>query len=114
DNPTEATTRLLVEVPKLSVKSTDWGYENADLFVNVGTISIDSINVSILDQKNQTVVQQAKKDTENRVQALIPFRLDIEELDIKKSSFNSLGILEVNNVNINIKKISNQIGRAHV
>lgn len=109
DNPTEATTRLLVEVPKLSLKNTDWGYENADLFVNIGTISIDSINVRILDQKNQTVVQQAKKDAENRVQPLIPFRLDIEELDIKKSSFNSLGILEVNNVNINIKKVSNRI-----
>src|SRR5690606_7807039 len=70
DNPTEATTRLLVEVPKLSLKNTDWGYENANLFVNVGTISIDSINVRILDQKNQTVVQQAKKDAENRVQPL--------------------------------------------
>src|SRR5690606_32950108 len=75
NNQTETTTRLLVEVPKLALKNTDWGYENANLFVNIGSISIDSINVRILDQKNQTVVQQAKKEAEKVVQPLIPFKL---------------------------------------
>lgn len=106
---TESNTRLLVEVPKLALKNTDWGYDKLDLFVNIGAIDIDSINVRILDQKNQTVFQQAKKDAENIIQPLIPFRMDIGELNIKKSSFNSLGILNVNNVNIKIKKISNRV-----
>lgn len=106
---TQSNTRLLVEVPKLSLKNTDWGYDKLDLFVNIGAIDIDSINVKILDQKNQTVFQQAKKDAEKIIQPLIPFRLDIESFNIKKSSFNSLGILDVNNVNIKIKKISNRV-----
>lgn len=106
---TESNTRLLVEVPKLALKNTDWGYDKLDLFVNIGAIDIDSINVRILDQKNQTVFQQAKKDAEKIIQPLIPFRMDIGELNIKKSSFNSLGILDVNNVNIKIKKISNRV-----
>lgn len=106
---TESNTRLLVEVPKLSLRNTDWGYDKMDLFVNIGGIDIDSINVRILDQKSQTVFQQAKKDAEKIIQPFIPFRLDVGELNIKKSSFNSLGILDVNNVNIKIKKISNRV-----
>ncbi len=108
-NATETNTRILVDVPKLTLKNTDWGYSNSDLFVKIGTISIDSINVKILDQKQQTVFQQAKKDAEKVVQPLIPFQLDVDELDIKKSSFNSLGILDISNVNIKIKKVSNKV-----
>src|SRR5690606_2834201 len=56
-NSTETNTRILVDVPKLTLKNTDWGYHNSDLFVKIETISIDSINVNILDQKEQTVLQ---------------------------------------------------------
>lgn len=107
---TETNTRLLVDVPKLTLKNTDWGYNKTDdLFVKIAAISIDSINVKILDQKNQTVVQQAKKDTEKMVQPLIPFQLDVGQIDIKKSAFNSLGVLNVSNFDIKIKKISNKV-----
>ncbi len=108
-NSTETNTRILVDVPKLTLKNTDWGYHNSDLFVKIETISIDSINVNILDQKEQTVLQQVQKDAEKVIKPLIPFQLDINEIDIKKSTFNSLGILNVNNVNIKIKKISNKV-----
>jgi len=108
-NAIETNTRILVDVPKLTLKNTDWGYNNDDLYVKIGTISIDSINVRILDQKNQTVAQQAKNDIEKVAQPLIPFQLDVDEIDIKKSSFNSLGILDISNVNIKIKKISNKV-----
>ena len=108
-NAIETNTRILVDVPKLTLKNTDWGYNNDDLYVKIGAISIDSINVRILDQKNQTVAQQAKKDIEKVAQPLIPFQLDVDEIDIKKSSFNSLGILDISNVNIKIKKISNKV-----
>jgi len=108
-NQTETNTRILVDVPKLMLKHTDWGYKNSNLYVNIGTIAIDSINVRILDQKNQTVFQQAKKDAEKMIQPLIPFQLDINELNIKRSAFNSLGKLDVSNVDIKIKKISNKV-----
>lgn len=108
---TETNSRLLVDVPKLTLKNTDWGYNNADFFVKIDAISIDSINVKILDQKEKTAFQKAIKETEKAVKPLIPFQLDINELDIKKSSFNSLGIIDVNNVNIKIKKISNKINQ---
>lgn len=110
-NATETNTRILVDVPKLTLKNTDWSYNNDDLYVKIGTVSIDSINVRILDQKNQTVLQQAQKDTEKVVQPLIPFQLDVDEIDIKKSSFNSLGILDISNVNIKIKNISNKVNQ---
>src|SRR5690606_21048408 len=108
-NSTETNTRILVDVPKLTLKNTDWGYHNSDLFVKIEKISIDSINGNILDQKEQTVLQQVQKDAEKVIKPLIPIQLDINEIDIKKSTFNSLGILNVNNVNIKIKKISNKV-----
>ncbi len=106
---TETNTRLLVNVPLLQLKNTDWGYNNYDLYVKIGSVLADSVSVKILDQKNQTVLQQAKKDVEKMVQPLIPFQLDIDEVDIKKSAFNSLGMLDIKNVNIKIKKISNKV-----
>lgn len=107
---TNSNTRLNLEVPLLNLKETDWGYNQDDQFyVNVGKINIDSIRFNILDQKKQTVFQQAHRDAEHIVQPLIPFRIDVGEINIKKSSFKSLGILDVKNVNISIKKISNRV-----
>ncbi|HLW63211.1 MAG TPA: hypothetical protein VKY33_07390, partial [Flavobacterium sp.] len=104
-----SSTRLLVDVPKLQLKNTDWGYEENDLYVNIGNVFIDSVLVQILDQKEQTLAQQPKNEHEKTVQPLIPFRLNIEELDIKQSSFNSLGTFDVSNVNIKVKGISSQV-----
>lgn len=108
---TNSNTRLLVDVPKLELKNTDWGYNNLDLYVKIDDIVIDSVNVQILDQKEKTVLQQAKKDAEKNIQPLIPFQLDVKELAIKKSTFNSLGILDVRNVNIKVKGISNKVSQ---
>lgn len=108
-NLTDSNTRLNLQVPKVNLKGTDWGYDKLDFYVKVNQINIDSINFNILDQKKQTVFQQAKKDAEKIIQPIIPFRVDVGEINIKKSSFNSLGILDVNNVNINIKGISNRV-----
>ncbi len=110
ENETESNTRLNLEVPLLNLKKTDWGYDNNnDFFVSIGQINIDSIRFNILDQKKQTVFQQAKKDAEKIIQPLIPFRVDVGEINIKRSSFKSLGILDVKNVNITIKNISNRV-----
>lgn len=109
NNQTNSNTRLNLQVPKVNLKGTDWGYNKLEFYVNVAQINIDSINFNILDQKKQTVFQQAKKDAENIIQPIIPFRIDVGEINIKKSSFNSLGILDVNNVNMNIKGISNRV-----
>ena len=110
ENETQSNTRLNLEVPLLNLKQTDWGYDEHDAFyVNVGKINIDSIRFNILDQKKQTVFQQAHQDAEKIIQPLIPFRIDVGEIHIKKSSFRSLGILDVKNVNISIKKISNRV-----
>lgn len=108
---TETNTRLFVDVPLLSLKNTDWGYNKDQLFVKIGTVSIDSINVKILDQKQQTVSQQIQNDAKKVVKPLIPFQLDIDVFDIKKSSFNSLGVLDVSNVNVKISKISNKVNQ---
>src|SRR5690606_23403113 len=110
NNETHSNTRLLVEVPKLSFKNTDWGYDDAnELYVRVGTIAIDSMNVKILDQKEDKTVHKKEEVLEKPVQSLIPFRLDVAELIIQKSSFNSLNSLSVQNVNIQVKKISNRV-----
>lgn len=108
-NETQSNTRMNISIPKVKLTHTDWGYDKTDFFVKVGGIEIDSINFHITDQKNQTVIQQAKKDAEKIIQPAIPFRLDIDSLAIKKSSFNSLGIVDVQNVNILVKKISNRV-----
>src|SRR5690606_23841238 len=79
-NETNSNTRLLVDVPKLELKNTDWGYNNLDLYVKINDIVIDSMNVQILDQKEKTVLQQAKRDAEKIIQPLIPFQLDVNDL----------------------------------
>lgn len=106
---TQSNTRMNISVPKVKLTHTDWGYDQSDFYVKVGGIEIDSIQFHITDQKNQTVVQQAKKDAEKIIQPVVPFRIDIDSLAIKKSSFNSLGIVDVKNVNILVKNISNRV-----
>lgn len=110
-NEIQASTRLLVDVPKLHLKNTDWGYKRSQLYVDIKNISIDSINIQILDQKDKRVGKEPKTNVNNIVQPLIPFQLNIDELAIKKSSFNSLGTLDISNVNINIKGITNEVNQ---
>ena len=110
-NSIQTNTRILAKVPKLKLINTDWGYHGFDLFVKIKNIEIDSINVQILDQKNKTALQEAQQEKEKKNQPLIPFQLDVDELNIKKSAFNSLGILDVSNVDIKIKKISNKVNQ---
>lgn len=111
---TQSNTRLDLEVPELQLRNTDWGYnKDNEFYVKVGKIDIDSIRFNILDQKHQTVFQEAKKSSEKFIQPLIPFPIDIDEINIKRSSFKSLGILDVQNVNIQIKNISNRL-REHL
>ena len=106
---THSNTRMNVSIPKVKLTHTDWGYDKEDLYVNIGGILIDSVQFHITEQKKQTVLQQAKKDAEKIIQSIIPFRLNVDSLSIKKSSFNSLGIVQVNNVNIVARKISNRV-----
>ncbi|WP_430614183.1 hypothetical protein [Flavobacterium sp. JP2137] len=105
---TSSNTRMDVVVPKLRLTGTDWGYIENKFFLKIQAINIDSINFKILDQKVQTVFQAAKKQAEHVIQPLIPFRVDIDSIHIEKSAFNSLNILDVQNVNIRISKISNR------
>ena len=109
NKPTANNTRLFVEVPKLTLTDTDWGYNQEDLFVKVGAIAIDSIDVKILDQKQHNRGQEIKKEYSKSSQPLIPFKLDVEELTIQQSTFNSLNVFMVNNVNISMKRISNRV-----
>lgn len=110
-NDLQSSTRILVEVPKLHLKNTDWGYHGFDLFVKVHIIEIDAIKVHILDQKDQKTVQNKLPYNSKSNQSLIPFKLDINEIHINKSVFNSLESLMVNNVNITIKKLSNRVNQ---
>lgn len=113
---TTANTQLDVTIPKLRLTDTDWGYDNNDAFyLKIHHIAIDSINFKILDQKEHTVFQEAKKQAEKVIQPLIPFRLDIDTISIDKSYLSALNILQVDNVNIGIKKISNKVHqRLHI
>ena len=108
---TKNNTRFLVNVPKLTLKNTDWGYDQEALFVKIGAIAIDSFNVKILDQKTRTLVQQTKREAEKGIRKLIPFKLDVDELNIQQSTFNSLNVFQVNNVNISMRKISNRVNK---
>lgn len=101
--------QLEILVPKLNLKGTDWGIENDEFYLNVSQINIDSVQFGILD-KNKKIAKTDHKTLKNETKnSIIPFKFEVGELDIKKSSFNSLNTFDVKNVNINIKGISNRI-----
>ncbi|RRJ91201.1 hypothetical protein EG240_06765 [Paenimyroides tangerinum] len=101
--------QLEILVPKLNLKGTDWGIENEAFYLNISQINIDSVQFGILD-KNKNITQNEKiTSNKNTKSSIIPFKLDVDELNIKKSSFNSLNTFDVKNVNISIKGISNRI-----
>lgn len=101
--------QLEILVPKLNLKGTDWGIENEAFYLNISQINIDSVQSGILD-KNKNITQNEKIiANKNTKSSIIPFKLDVGELNIKKSSFNSLNTFDVKNVNISIKGISNRI-----
>lgn len=101
--------QLEILVPKLNLKGTDWGIENEAFYLNISQINIDSVQFGILD-KNKNITQNEKIiANKNTKSSIIPFKLDVGELNIKKSSFNSLNTFDVKNVNISIKGISNRI-----
>lgn len=101
--------RFDIAVPKINLKGTDWGIENEAFYLNIAQINIDSINFNILNKKQTAIHQQAEIDSIKQNHNLIPFALAIDELNIKKSSFNSLNTFDVQNVNIKIKGISNKV-----
>src|SRR5690606_36800114 len=106
---THSSTRMNVSIPKVKLTHTDWGYDKEGLYVEIRGILIDSVQFRMTEQKKQTVLRQAKKAAEKIIQPIVPFRLNVDSLSIKKSSFNSLGIVQVNNVNIVARKISNRV-----
>lgn len=101
--------QLAIYVPKLNLKGTDWGIEKDNFYINISQINIDSVQFGILDKnKKQPKIENTSTITNDK-NSLIPFKLDVNELNIKKSSFNSMNTFDVQNVNISIKGISNRI-----
>ena len=101
--------RLEIIVPKVNLKGTDWGIENNSFYLKLAQVNIDSIDFHILDKHKQNNLTTIKTDTTFIKHKMIPFHLDINELNIKKSSFKSLNTFDVQNVNITIKEITNKL-----
>lgn len=101
--------RLTAEIPHLLLQNTDWGFDNEDnLYVKIAEIAIDSANLRILNQ-NQTAAPKERLETK-AIKSIIPFRLDVDQVQIENASFNSLEQLDIQKANIKLKSISNRVG----
>lgn len=112
EETTETNTRMRVEIPKMHLQGTDWGYKKQDFYVNIKGIEIDEAAFQILDQKDQTVFQEAKKEASKIIQPLIPFEINVNQILIKKSTFTSTNQIKATDVNIEINNISNKVKKA--
>lgn len=103
--------QLEIHVPKLNLKGTDWGIDEDEFYLKISQINIDSVQFGILNKNKKISKIENISSNSNDKNSLIPFKLDVNEINIKKSSFNSMNTFDVQNVNINIKGISNRINK---
>ena len=107
-NPNRINYRFLPEViaPTVTFTGLDWGFDRRDdFFFKALTLRFDSVDVNIQNSSDHP----SKK--ENNFGQLIPFKLDIEKIQIDNSRFRIRNKLDARNINIQIQKIHNSIGQ---
>lgn len=120
---------LIIDIPKVTLSGTDWGYKDEKHFyLQIGKIETDSTTIHIQNNKlKEDIVaaeqqpQKGKKKNKNRgntpvvkvvdtIPTLIPFDLQIGDININKLSLDALDTWNTDKMNISIHKINNKIG----
>lgn len=100
---------LLLNIPKLELLGTDWGYrDNRDFYVEISTIQTDSTSFKVL-QKKQKTQKEIKKTAQKVLPPLVPFDLKIGDIKITNFHFNSLDVWNTNRANLWIHNIENKV-----
>ncbi len=100
---------LLVNIPKLELLGTDWGYkDNKDFFVEVNTIQTDSTSFKVLQKKHKTQ-KEINIAAQKVLPPLVPFALKIGDIKITNFHFNSLDVWNTNRTNLWIHNIENKV-----
>lgn len=100
----EHNSKLEIIVPEIKLKDTDWGIKNGDFYLHISKIDIDSVKFEILTKHKKNSKAQIEK-TVNK-EKIIPFQININDLEIKNSTFKVLNTFDFQDVNIQMKDIS--------
>lgn len=119
---------LTVEIPRLKLKGTDWGYKNEkDFFLQIASIETDSTAIQIKNNKHkediivaeQQPAKNKKKGKKNKtiaavviqdtIPTLVPFDLHIGDIKINKLSLDALDTWKTEKMNIHISKVTNKV-----
>ncbi|MGL5276819.1 hypothetical protein [Myroides sp.] len=120
---------LSVNIPKVSLTGTDWGYrDEKHFYLQIGKIETDSTAITIKNNKLKediTVAQQQPKKGKKKnakksntpivkvvdtIPSLVPFDLQIGDIKINKLSLDALDTWKTEKMNISISKIVNKAG----
>lgn len=120
---------LSVNIPKVSLTGTDWGYrDEKHFYLQIGKIETDSTAISIKNNKLKEDIsvaeQQPKKGKKKNakksntpivkvvdtIPSLVPFDLQIGDIKINKLSLDALDTWKTEKMNISISKIVNKAG----
>lgn len=120
---------LSVNIPKVSLTGTDWGYrDEKHFYLQIGKIETDSTAITIKNNKLQediTVAEQQPKKGKKKnakksntpivkvvdtIPSLVPFDLQIGDIKINKLSLDALDTWKTEKMNISISKIVNKAG----
>jgi len=120
---------LSVNIPKVSLTGTDWGYrDEKHFYLQIGKIETDSTAITIKNNKLKEDIsvaeQQPKKGKKKNakksntpivkvvdtIPSLVPFDLQIGDIKINKLSLDALDTWKTEKMNISISKIVNKAG----
>ncbi|MDM1368870.1 DUF748 domain-containing protein [Myroides marinus] len=120
---------LSVNIPKVSLTGTDWGYrDEKHFYLQIGKIETDSTAITIKNNKLKediTVAEQQPKKGKKKnakksntpivkvvdtIPSLVPFDLQIGDIKINKLSLDALDTWKTEKMNISISKIVNKAG----
>ncbi|MDM1378988.1 DUF748 domain-containing protein [Myroides marinus] len=120
---------LSVNIPKVSLTGTDWGYrDEKHFYLQIGKIETDSTAITIKNNKLKediTVAEQQPKKGKKKnakksntpivkvvdtIPSLVPFDLQIGDIKINKLSLDALDTWKTKKMNISISKIVNKAG----
>ncbi|MDR0195457.1 MAG: hypothetical protein LBI73_10070 [Myroides sp.] len=120
---------LSVNIPKVNLTGTDWGYrDEKHFYLQIGKIETDSTAITIKNNKLKediTVAEQQPKKGKKKnakksntpivkvvdtIPSLVPFDLQIGDIKINKLSLDALDTWKTEKMNISISKIVNKAG----
>ncbi|MDM1371818.1 DUF748 domain-containing protein [Myroides marinus] len=120
---------LSVNIPKVSLTGTDWGYrDEKHFYLQIGKIETDSTAITIKNNKLKediTIAEQQPKKGKKKnakksntpivkvvdtIPSLVPFDLQIGDIKINKLSLDALDTWKTEKMNISISKIVNKAG----